>query len=535
MPFNVNREATTSGFQANCGLNCLVHAICNNLNYIDGFGGMPDLNHDGITPFTENNQQVLRVNPIDDPNEGLLRHFRAYYGINASFTKADLLQFLGNINNPYHRELVLGPVLRNMLPSVFRNRYRDDHDHVMNGNLTAEEREHKRKLGTPGEHLSATEVQYLAHYFGIKLESYERDDLNKDTLAATAGQLQQRQNSNDRSRGHFAFPVANPPIIKMRNPGSHWSYEIEANKTAEELRAHNAFYQNRKQLDEKKLRDQIKAALDAGKAANNVAINLDPIVAQSEAQNISTNNFNLFGKGQGAGALAVNFMNAFRNIPVVGPVLSYFGGLFGGIIEMIFGARDIIEGMESKRDIGREFDTQEIIQSRDASDFHRHVRKLDPEERAEHYARWRQNPNSNDCWDILNERLIESEHEPVIRPVAKDKGKAGDSGNTGTGTGTGTGTSVDTNTALANRLRTTQADLRRIQDENQRLAQEQQRMTQDHQTLLQQNQNLRAQNQAQHTAFTTMFNQFMSNNANGGQPIIPQQPNNNNNPPIAPS
>lgn len=144
MPINRQLIAKTSGFQHNCALNCFVHKLC------------PSIARNKVS------DEALRV---------FREQFNRYY--NVTLNANEFRTAISNITNPYHREIILAPVLRTMLlmPEVT-----DPYDFNA---IRAEEEAAVRafqplrpEINTPGEDLDDIEIMPLANFFGIRVEIY---------------------------------------------------------------------------------------------------------------------------------------------------------------------------------------------------------------------------------------------------------------------------------------------------------------------------------------------------------------------------
>lgn len=383
MPFDRKKLGTTSAFQSNCGLNCLVHAIEKHYPYIDGLGGS------------------ARNNPIDG-EDSLLVHFRNYYG-DKTLTKAQIINMMSRLN-PFEKEVVLGPVLRQMLPEIIEKYNPKDHKLMNNKNTAKEDLKYIENLGKSGVHLSGSEVQYLANFFGIKLEIYEGEDLQKPTNRMIGG----RQHTD------YDTPInlpAGAPTLKIWNQDNHWSYE-SFEEDLNELKRRNAFYSQRKIVNDRIVQKRIQQALKKTEDSKKGDINLAAIISSSE-DNPGLDAWNPFANFSGISRnapLAPLFFGIFNKIS---PLLGFIGGLVGGFIDILNKAKEVIEDL----DIGRDLGDRDYVQHSRAGEFAQRLRQLDPEDRRDLNIQWRQNPGSETCFNALDERL---ELAGIIDPADQD-------------------------------------------------------------------------------------------------------------------
>jgi hypothetical protein len=294
MPIDVNKIAKTTAFGQNCALNALSHVLIKHILEEDGKGGAAG----------------GRVNLIPHFNE-LLRAFKQYYKLPWKFKAPDLVQVLKNTENPAHREILLGPVLRTML---------------LNNRL--------KKPNTP---LFATNIYPLANKFGISVQSYNDfpgdKDFNKDTL-----------------NGKGMLKPQNGPILKIiHNGNNHWEYEESTPKLA---KSHNQYYPctNQKEVAEtlekifyKKNWGNIKQVLAPLSQVGNATLVTDPNSLMS--------------------LIETGIQKIFSGFDKKDPLIQGLSGFFGLIFKLFFGIAVMGKQLGKALDAGAELDEEDFAKN----------------------------------------------------------------------------------------------------------------------------------------------------------------------------
>ncbi len=383
MPFDRDKIARVSGFQSNCGLNCLVHSIVRHWDYVDGL-----------------HEQSGRVHPHPiDGDHGLLQHFRAYYG-DSTLTKHDMISMLRRLS-PYHREIVLSPVLRRMLPDVIQNQYPRDWAEMTdaaNPRNTPENLAHRNRLGESGEYLSGDEVQYLAHHFGIKLGIYEGANNTELDAAELAGH-------RTIYGTHFNY-LANAPLLKIWNSGSHWQYEENLSK--QELQARNREYEKREALllNDEQIRMKIRDTLANAPANKKAKINLARAISPRPL-------FPMLGDND------ADWEDFFAK------QTSFFAPLMGPMISMVRVFSKLMKSLMKEikeEDTGRRFDSKELKEIPEAKPFSNFLKYVkDEQDVRELREKFRAENGSKECWDDLAEKFEIDENYSALDSVLRYK------------------------------------------------------------------------------------------------------------------
>lgn len=302
MPFNRALQAKTSGFQNNCGVNALIPKLFS-------------LVKDG------------RV--IEEVRQEILDNFNKYYGLTGDNKRKSFEELMEELEalNPLQREVVLGPVLRRLLP-------RD------------------RKARNNSAPLGDSDVALVAFKFGLNTEYYcsweamlkEQEDyelgiaLNRKGADLTADEIVQakkvaadtiedmkKHNADAETTDNqldnvnveqHAHPLG---IVKLFNTGTHWEFEASDEAARD---AHNRYYDETRSLytdHEKRVRNAIRLG------HQQPGVKLKDIFTRYEADPTANPNP---GVGGGLGGLFGNgsqgIMQAFDQ------GFSMLGNLFGG-------------------------------------------------------------------------------------------------------------------------------------------------------------------------------------------------------------
>lgn len=183
MPFKLEQAARTTAFQKNGAVNCLVHVLAKNINNIPS-----------------------------DSCETLRDQFNKYYGI--TLTSEKFKEAIAGIKNPVRREIILGPVLAEMV-------------------------RHKEGLNSR-QPITHEYIKDCANYFGIFLESYQAGAEKRDEMEKS--QKEQREAIRAAYDHSGASPPKRVPVLKIRHDEEGgFQYEEDEN----EVEAHNLAYQRR--------------------------------------------------------------------------------------------------------------------------------------------------------------------------------------------------------------------------------------------------------------------------------------------------
>ncbi len=178
----INRQliAKTGAFQHNCALNSLVHKLI---------------------PCIANNQ-VPR-----DALETFRVAFNEYY--NSDLNLSEFTQTVSGINNPYHREIILAPVLRKMLrlPEVLA-----PYNEAFAGDPL------RTTIVNPGVDLETRDIMPLANFFGIRLEMYSMEHFKKLVFARGNALSKQYRQGKDLSEIERTIIQAGINELKEPNP-----------------------------------------------------------------------------------------------------------------------------------------------------------------------------------------------------------------------------------------------------------------------------------------------------------------------------
>lgn len=265
MAFNKNRMAKVGGFENNCALNALVHVLLS--KSADDLGDVPG-----------------------PAQNSILQAFNRKYGTTFT-TFAEMIAHLKGLT-PSERETKLGPVLR----SIFRDAY--DAGQRANPHFPTIAPEQLTRLLTPGTLISDDELNYVAWFLGMNLQSYVGDDVERDYLS-------QGERPNPFS---FRHPIATLKLWQPTVNSNHFSFEAPSRM---DVQAHNVAMQ------------PIASAPNSwGSAAQNAV--------QSVLGKVDSLFSGMFGgqagaqPGGNAGSVILNSLFSF-----IGPILKMFLGFTG--------------------------------------------------------------------------------------------------------------------------------------------------------------------------------------------------------------
>lgn len=178
---DLKRLVDAAGFQNNCGLEQLGRLVVKNI--------------DNISP---------------DALKSLHAKFLEFYGLPATFTESNLVTALKSLRNPVQRDVLLGPVLRNMLPA-------SDFAYLHNSSET----------------LTDEAVAKLANSFGFQVASYAR----REDGSLSADQMSVAQTLANPRAGRTITD-----ILRLVCEKDHWLAE---EKNEREQKAHNRYYRSK--------------------------------------------------------------------------------------------------------------------------------------------------------------------------------------------------------------------------------------------------------------------------------------------------
>jgi hypothetical protein len=193
MPINTNLLACVTNFQNNCGLHIVAHQLIHQL--------------DAIPP-----------NLLKSLYENFLRY---YHLAEENLTLDKMKRLLQSISNPVRLEVIIGPVLRNVLQAILRSRGFKEGDALYNST-------------EKGAFLGPEHIFYLALQLNMSLESYEERNYERDSFREARARMMEEMGFSDEN-----LLLGTLKILSQSN-NTHWEYEYPG--IEEDLAAHNIYY-----------------------------------------------------------------------------------------------------------------------------------------------------------------------------------------------------------------------------------------------------------------------------------------------------
>jgi len=348
LPFE-RRVAYLTGYQENCGLNGLCHVIMENID-----------------------NPKIQTKPFF--NAKLLDAFKKHYN-DPTLDMAGLKNLLKGIKNPVHQEIVLGPVLRSLLPDAYN---------VRKNPLRTLPPARLAEMNKTNVPLTADEVQYLAAQFGVRVESYEDPaNPNKDALGMF----------------HEVEPKDAISVLRLSQLEGlgHWNRFVDtATMTDDQLKAHNAAFQEaykiRHQYDYGKIQGLLTDAIKNKKDVNVALSDFEKTAAKTSPNPLSS-----------IGSL---FKGLFSG---EGDILTRIVGALQGLYKLLGGAAPSIaafgKAFSKQIDPNIMFNDEELSKP-GAGVFKDYLDRLTGGgESHPLYKMWRDNPDSESTWTALTKAL----------------------------------------------------------------------------------------------------------------------------------
>lgn len=336
MSFNKGLSARTSGFQNNCALNALVHTLNKKT--------IKDRINEAVSAVAPT---PLQTN-IRASTTKLVNEFNQYYGLTGADAVKDwneLGQKLEGLDSSLHREVVLGPVLRQMLaPSL--------------------------KANTTDE-LEDTEVLGLANGFGLNVESYcsWQADGGTNVIPAPANPHPQMPNSIG--------------TLKLFNTVGHWEFEGE---DGAEVAIHNQYYDGSnlaRPLYRTKYVARLRAAIRAGLLARrplrDVFTQYESVVGPRNATSgLSANagGMNIMSAIEQGFSQLGNLFGGNSSTAGMGSWVSGIGGFLKEIFKFFFGFMQVTKQIGKQMNPDMELDEEDYQNHPLSSDYNDMLRKV---------------------------------------------------------------------------------------------------------------------------------------------------------------
>lgn len=398
----VARRAANSSYMYNCGLNALTHVLVENMDNVDI--------------------------PLPAKQE-LLQKFDALYGTNLH-TDANgwdrLTQQLRGLQNPIHREIVLGPVLRQM----------------SNVDLLLEEGE------SGWEGLYDTEIMFIANKFGIEVSSYityeafknkllkakreelgverltlaQEAELNVDYAAILANPAHEQHPDNNQLEGENVLAGARVATLDLLNTGNHY----ERGVTEAAAGVHNTHYTNNRQWGRYRYNYRRDGASIARAIGTAVTTNqdLNTTFQQYETNHLQQEAQAVVNAAASNATAAPNGLQQMANMlqaltGATSPENKFINGIFGflgPLLNFLFGFMGKLKGFVKQINPGAELDEEDLTKyarPEEASLYSEYVQKVgatDESSASFLNKTWRQDSSfeKDVAWTALTNRLLEA-------------------------------------------------------------------------------------------------------------------------------